>query len=245
VTNTLLTENLSEPLDGVTTAKVEIDSGTGNLIVDRLPGEEHVLATGTLEYFENQGAPTRSVTSDHGQAILRVKGGRIGRPWFRLPWEACIGATDWRIHLNPGVSSDITAHTGGGNVKLDLAGLAVTRLSADTGGGNVDVVLPDHAANLSVAARTGGGNIAVAIGSDISGSNTVEATSGAGNVAVHLPSGVAARVHATSGLGKVTVESRFARIDRSTFQSPDYDSAVNKVDITLRSGAGNVSVNTD
>ena len=167
----------------------------------------------------------------------------IGRHWFRLPWQACLGANEWQIHINPAVPSDITAHTGGGNVNLNLAGMAVTHLAADTGGGNIDVVLPDHAANLAVTARTGGGNVSVDIGDAITGCNTVEATSGAGNVVVRVPSDVPARVHATSGLGKVVVEPRFSRVDVRTYQTPDYDGAIDKVDITLKSGAGNVTVN--
>lgn len=161
-----------------------------------------------------------------------------------MPWAACGGAYEWQIHLNPTVSSDITAHSGGGNVKLNLAGMTVTRLSADTSGGNMDVVLPDNAANLSVTAKTGAGNVSVEIGSGVTGSNTVNADSGAGNVVVHVPSGIAAKVHATSGLGKVIVESGFSKLDSNTYQSRDYDGAANRVEITVNSGAGNVRVNT-
>ena len=217
----VLTDRLSEPLNGATTAKVDINVGTGNLTIDKLTGGEPVLASGTLQYFENQGLPTRTAKSSNGQATLTLKAVGAGRPSFRLPWATCNGAFDWQIHLNPTVSSDITAHSDGGNVKLDLAGMAITRVSADTGGGNMDVVLPDNAANLSVAAKTG-----------------------AGNVAVHVPSGLAVKVHATSGLGKVIVDPRFSKTDANTYQSPDYDSAANKVEITASSGAGNVSVNT-
>ncbi len=241
--NRLLTDSLSEPLNGATTAKFDINTGAGNLTIDRLTGSEPVLAAGTLEYFEKQGPPTRSVRSDNGQATLTVRGGSAGQPWFRFPWEACNGAFEWQIHLNRIVSSDITAHSGGGNVKLDLAGMAVTRVSADTGGGNMDVLLPDNAANLSVTARTGAGNVTVEIGSGMTGSNTVNADSGAGNVVVRVPSGIAAKVHATSGLGKVMVDSRFSQIDKKTYQSSDFDSAANKVEITVHSGAGNASVN--
>jgi hypothetical protein len=240
----VLTDSLSEPLNGATTAKVDISTGAGNLTIDRLAGDEPVLASGTLEYYENQGLPTRSVSSENGQATLTLRGGKAGRPWFRLPWEACNGAFEWQIHLNPTVSSDITAHSGGGNVRLNLAGMAVTRLSADTGGGNMDVVLPDNAADLSVTARTGAGNVTVDIGRGITGSNIVNANSGAGNVVVRVPSGIAAKVHATSGLGKVMVDSRFSKMDKNTYQSSDFDSAANKVEITLHSGAGNASVNT-
>ena len=219
--NKVLTHNLSEPLNGATTAKVEINTGDGNLTIDRLAGGEQVLATGTLQYLENQGLPTRTLNTSDGQASHTLKGSGAGQSWFRFPWAACNGATEWQIHLNPTVSSEITAHSDGGNVKLDLAGMAVTRVSADTGGGNMDMVLPDNAANLGVTAKTG-----------------------AGNVVVLVPSGIATKIHASTGLGKVIVDSRFGKIDGNTYQSSDFDSAANKVEITVHSGAGNVSVNT-
>ncbi len=111
-----------------------------------------------------------------------------------MPWAACNGATDWQIHLNPSVRFDITARSNGGNFKLDLAGMAVSRVAADTGGGNIEVVLPENAAGLNVKASTG-----------------------AGNVVVHMPSGMAAKVYATSGLGTVTVDFRFTKIDGNTY----------------------------
>ena len=217
----ILTDNLSEPLAGATTAKLDIDVADGNLTIDKLTSGEPVLASGTLQYFEKKGAPTRTLVARNGQATFTLRGtGNVG-PWFHFPWAGRNGATEWQIHLNPAVPSDITVHSGGGNVKLDLTGMTITRLSADTGGGNMDVVLPDHAAGLSVTAKTG-----------------------AGNVDVCIPRDLAVCIHATTGLGKVIVDPRFSQTDKNTYQSPDYDNATNKVEITLNSGAGNVNVNT-
>lgn len=240
----VLTDNISQPLDDATTAIIDIDAGTGNLIIDRLAdGDEPVLASGTLQYIEGQDRPTQAVSLSNGQATLTLKGGDSESPRFRLPWAACNGATEWQIHLNPAVSSNIAAHSNGGNVKLDLAGMAVTRVSADTEGGNVDVVLPENAAGLNVLAKSGAGNVTVKVGNDTTGSNTVNANSGTGDVVVHIPSGMAARIHATTRLGKVIIDPRFGKISDDTYQSSDFDSAANKIDITLDSNAGNVSVN--
>src|SRR5512144_11203 len=209
----ILTDNLSEPLAGATTAKVDIDVAEGNLTIDKLPSGEQLLVSGMLQYLERQGLPTWSVKAIDGQATLSLKARSTGRPWFHLPWSACNGATEWQIHLNPNVQSDVTAQSGGGNVKLDLAGMAITRVSAETGGGNMDVILPDNAANLSVNAKTGGGNVNVEIGRGITGSNVVNAASGAGNVVVQIPSGIAARIHATTGWGKAIIDPRFNKTD--------------------------------
>jgi len=239
----VLTHNLSEPLCGAMTAKVYVDVADGNLTIDKLASSEPVLANGTLQYLENQGLPTRSVNVDNGRATLSLKARSTRQVWLRLPWATCNGATEWQIHLNPSVQTDVTAHSSGGNVKLDLVGMAITRVSADTGGGNMNVILPDNAANLSVSARTGAGNITVEIGHGITGSNIVNATSGAGNVVVQIPSGIAARIHASTGWGKAIIDPRFNKTD-NIYQSPDFDNAVNKIEITVQSGAGNVSVNT-
>jgi hypothetical protein len=217
----VLTHNLSEPLNGATTTRVDIHAGDGNLTIDRLTGDEQVLVSGALQYLEKQGQPTRTRVSSNGQATLTLRGGAAGRPWFRFPWAVCNGATEWLIHLNPAVSANITAHSEGGNVKLDLSGMTVTRVSDDTGGGNVDVVLPDNAIDLIVNAKTG-----------------------AGNVMVSIPNGVAANIHATTGLGKAIVDPRFRKTEDNTYQSSDFDNAANKVEITIHSGAGNVSINT-
>jgi hypothetical protein len=240
----VFTDNLSEPLNGATTARIDINAGDGNLTIDRLAGGEQMLASGTLQYLKNQGLPIRTLVSSNGQATLTLRGGSAGRPWFRFPWAACNGATEWQIHLNATVSSDITAHSEGGNVRLNLAGMTVTRVSADAGGGNMDVVLPDNAASLSVTARTGAGNVTVEIGSGSTGSSTVNANSGAGNVVVRIPVGIAARIHATTGLGKAVVDSRFGKTDHNIYQSSDFESAANRVEMTVSSGAGNVTVNT-
>lgn len=221
MTKNVLIDNLLEPLNGATTAKFDINAGDGNLIIDPLSGGEQVLISGELQYFEKQGLPARNVVLSNGQAILTLKGGSAGQPWFRFPWAACNGATEWQLNINPVIPSDISAHSNGGNVNLNLAGMSLTHVSADTGGGNVEVVLPDKAANLNITAKTG-----------------------AGNVVVCIPGNVAARIHATVGLGKVIVDPRFSKMDANTYQSPDFDGAADKVEITASSGAGNVSFTT-
>ena len=122
----ILTHNLSEPLNGTKTATVVIHTDSGNLMIDRLSGGEPLLASGTLQYFEQQGLPAESLSSSNGQATLTLRGGGGGRPRFRLPWAACSGAYEWQIHLNPTVSSDITAHSGGGIVRITPGSYAET-----------------------------------------------------------------------------------------------------------------------
>src|SRR5512146_200045 len=55
----VLTQDLSEPLGGVTTGTIDINAGSGNLTIDSLTGGEPLLAGGTLQYLETQGLPSR------------------------------------------------------------------------------------------------------------------------------------------------------------------------------------------
>jgi len=215
----LLSDELSVPLNGATTARIEINPGDGNLSIDGLISGEDLLASGMLQYFEKKGVPTRNLTTQHGELSFTLRGGGMAKPWFRVPWAGCNGGLDWQIHLNPATSIDLSVVTGGGNVLLDLAGLSVTRVLADTGGGNVSIVIPDTADGLSLTAKTG-----------------------AGVVEVSVPKGIAARIQATTGLGKVTVDPRFNQIDKNTYQSPDFEQAARKVEITVSSGAGVVNI---
>lgn len=238
----LLTSDLSVPLEGATTAKVAIEPVDGNLTVDSLTGGEALVAGGTLQFRENQGQPEQTVVTFQNHADLTLKG-KSSQPWLNLPWAACNGATDWLIHLNPKVVTKLTATSGGGNISLNLAGTAVTSLSAETGGGNVNVTLPEGAANLNASFKSGGGDVSVKVGSGTSGSSTIQAGTGAGNVAITLPDGIEARVHVTTGMGKVMVDERFTKIDDATYQTAGYESATDKVEITASSGAGNVTIN--
>jgi hypothetical protein len=242
--NKVMTENISEALNGAKSAKIDIDCGTGHLTIDRLDADDQFFVKGTLQYLQNQGIPIQSLNTSDGQATFMLKAGDIKKSGVHFPWTACGGAYEWKIQLNPSVPSDINVQSRGGNVKLNLTGMHVTALSAEIGGGNLDMVLPENSVNLIATAKSGGGNLNVEVGNGTIGNSAITANSGAGNVVVRLPDGIAAKVYATTGAGKVIVDPRFVKIDKNTYQSDDYDKAATRFDITAHSGAGNVSIIT-
>jgi hypothetical protein len=65
---------------------------------------------------------------------------------------------------------------------------------------------------------------------------------GFAKVSVEVPDGVAARIHGKMGLGALEVNrARFPRTDDG-WASPDFDTAANRVDITVEGGFGSVFV---
>lgn len=215
----LLNYNLLEPLGGITAAKVDINSGDGNLEIGSFSSQEPILVRGALQYREDHNPPESSLDRDADQATLTVISGGGGQRWLRMPWSSCNGGTEWQIQLNPSVAYEITARTGGGIIKIDLSGMDVSQIQAETGGGIVELTLPEITSDIKVNAKTG-----------------------AGKVLLVVPAGVAAKIYATTGMGKVIVEPHFIKVAEFTYQSPNYDEAEHKADITIGSGAGQVSV---
>lgn len=242
--NKIITLNRSEPLGDAKMARFDIDTCTGNLTINQLPNSASLLASGMLEYPEKQDPPAWNLDVRDGLSTLVLKGTGSRQPGFRLPWAAYNGETSWQVQINPSISTEITAHSGGGNMKINLARMTITRVSADSGGGNLDLTLPDSASDLSVTAKSGGGNITVELGRGTTGRNTITATTGAGKVIVRLSPGLPAFIHADTGLGKVTVDPQYSLVEKNTYRSPGYDTAVDRVEINASSGAGNVSIIT-
>lgn len=238
----VVTEDLSAPVGSATSANINLHRYSGDLTIAALSGSETLLAAGKLPYLDTQSL-TRAIDSSSAQAVLALET-RAKQSGFRLPWVGCSDDTEWQIQLNPSLPTELTAYSGGGILKLNLAGMALTRLSAETGGGNVEVVLPENARSLTASLKTGAGNITVEIGNGTAGSSSVSASSGAGNVTVRLPGSLAARIHVTNGAGTTQIDPVFVKIDEHTYQSPDYDKAADRIEMTVSSGAGTVSVNT-
>lgn len=238
----LLTTTFSEPLSNTTVTKLIIDQGDGNLTIDGITGSDQFLATGNLQYFEKSGAPVSSVSINQGHYTLSLKA-NARQPWPRLPWAACNGATEWEIHLNPLVSYEISTQSGGGNVKLDLTKLTITHLETETGGGNMEIILPDNALNLDVTAKVGAGKVTIAVGNAIIGRNTINANSGLGEITIIVPEEIAASLQVNQG--QVNADSRFIKINESTYETINYADAANRVEIIVGSSAGKVNITSN
>jgi hypothetical protein len=129
------------------------------------------------------------------------------------------GGLDWSLGLNPETPISLEMETGAGESRIDLADLQISEITLKTGASSTTLDLPANA-----------------------GFTLAEISSGAASVQVNVPSGVAARIRYSAGLASVTIDrARFPR-SGSTYQSPDYDEAANKVDIHIETGVGAVDV---
>lgn len=135
------------------------------------------------------------------------------------PWNWSPGRLDWTVGFTRDAALSLYFETGAGEARLDLTELRVTDLSVHTGASSTDIYLPANA-----------------------GLTQVTLESGAASTRLHVPAGVAARIRFDGGLSSLTVDP--ARFPRSGefYQSTDYETAANRVDMRLQAGAGAVEV---
>ncbi|MEW5868614.1 MAG: DUF5668 domain-containing protein [Chloroflexota bacterium] len=138
--------------------------------------------------------------------------------WFPFGWGP--GRTlDWSVRLGRDVPMRLELDTGANEAHVDLSELLVEDLRLNSGASSTTLTLPANA-----------------------GQTHAKISVGAASVRVNIPQGVAARIHTTSGVASITVDrERFPR-SAGVYQSPDYETAANKVDLNIEAGVGSIDV---
>jgi hypothetical protein len=137
---------------------------------------------------------------------------RYGLPWVER-------SSEWNVGLTAEVPLELKIDAGANKSVLDLRELRVSRLDLQTGASDVRVLLPRSA-----------------------GMTAVKSSHGAASLTIEVPPGVAARIKTTMALGSTQVdETRFPR-SAGGYESPDYATAVNRVDIDASGGVGSLKV---
>lgn len=213
------------------------------LAVERGPREVRQVAT------ELQGATSARVRLEFGAGDLRVgatSGGNImqgdfseaggqrsevgysasgGQGDLRLtiagrggPFITSSNRNSWDVRLNDSIPLDLRVEAGLSTSTLDLTRLKLSALRVEAGLSTTQVNLPaagDYRAHISCGLST---------------------------TTITIPQGMAARINVKSGLSSLSVdETRFHR-SGDTYTSPGYETAANRVDLTVEGGMATISV---
>jgi len=172
------------------------------------------LAGNLLSGTFNRGLRVNSkLEADQLNVNLRTP--EVFVPWLWGPGTAM----DWTFSLNNAIPLSLRFSTGASQSHIDLSELLVTDLVLETGVSETRLVMPAHA-----------------------GLTTARVQSGVSSVYVTIPEGVSARISVQSGLAGVSINrDRFPR-QTGGYQSPDYDTATNKIDLRIETGLGSVEV---
>ncbi len=136
-----------------------------------------------------------------------------------VPWNWGREGLGWLLRLNGEIPLSLAFETGASDARLDLTDLRVTDLKLETGASSLNVTLPAQA-----------------------GHTRARIDAGAASVAVRIPAQVAARLRLEGGLASIEVdEARFPRAGR-LYQSPNYETAENRIDLKVEAGVGSLRV---
>jgi len=208
------TTQVTIPLEGAGQARLHVRHGAGRLRIDSSagPGE---LVTGAFG-----GGLDHRVRRDGDVLDVELRVPPHVLPWLTMPWMwGPHAALDWTFGLSREIPLALDFETGAGDTRMDLTETRVTDLRLQTGVSATDLTLPANAGTTQVKVRAG-----------------------VASVVMRVPPGVAARIRASGGLAEIHVDrGRFPRAG-GVYQSADYDTAANRVDIDVETGVGSVNI---
>jgi hypothetical protein len=133
-----------------------------------------------------------------------------------------VGPSDgtWRFQVTNEVPVTLKVETGASQLDMDLTDVSATHIELETGASSSSVVMPAHGASL------------------------LDLEAGAASINITIPQGVAGRIRIKEGLTSLNVDDkRFPQIDSRLYQSPDFDTAANRAEISVEAGLGSITIN--
>lgn len=254
------TDRYTEPLADATSAEVMLDLHAGRTTIRSLDDSDALIDAELTHY----GEIDFRVSGDRAKTV------RLGqRSEIRFgPFTTNGSRLMWDIGLTPEIPLDLSIDVGSGPTDADLSRLRLQSLDIDGGSGPLDLTLPEGATDYRAFLDGGSGPITMlvpegAVLSDLtieagSGPLTIAVEAGArlqsaidagsGPLTVDVPGQAGVRVRVTSsGSGSFRVPSEYRRTetgrdDTGTWESPNYQSATQRIDLQFNLGSGRVEV---
>jgi len=126
---------------------------------------------------------------------------------------------EWNIDLTHEIPLSLRLESGASQAELDLRDLLVTDLKVSTGASKTDVTLPANAGETNVKVKLGAASLDLVV-----------------------PEGVAGRIRSESGVAAIEVDTSRFPYSNGIYESADYSSGQNRVDIMIQAGAGRVAI---
>lgn len=186
------------------------------------------FAMGKLDIFEGDD-PTLllsgQISNDYHQKISRqgtltkVNLTPTGSHFMPWTWVSNRTKQEWKLGINPNIPLDLRLETGASKNTLDLTRLNVKDFRLETGASATILHMPKMA-----------------------GTTNAHIEAGATSLEIYIPQDVAAKIKADSVLAEAKIDTRrFPRVG-NWYQSPNYDTAANRVEIRVEIAAGKLTV---
>lgn len=207
----LVSEPVTQTLDGATRADVEIALAVGQLRIGALD-QQSALITGEIAY-PDRNSVTRdfAVRGDTASFSMREQDA-FDQGGMKFNDKTPV----WDLRLSSTTPLRLTLETGVGENVIDLAQLKLTELTLKSGVGTTLLTLPRE------------------------GTMQAQVEGGIGKLTVRVPSGVGVRVQAQAGLGSTNIPDAYHQ-QGNTYVSPEYDTAAAHIDLNIQAGIGEIT----
>lgn len=210
--SSLASEQIAVPLADIREARIRLHHGAGRLEVNS------TAAPGMLLSGSFSGGVEQNLErfGNAARLSLRARGDAFFAAW---PFASMHEGLQWNIGLSREVALQLELETGASETRLNLQDLRVSELTIKTGASSSTVTLPANAGQTRVVVQ-----------------------SGAASVDLFVPQGVAGRIRVQSGLAGIHIDPVRFPPTAFGYETPGFENAANKVDISIETGVGSVTV---
>lgn len=210
-------------LGGATQAAVTIRFGAGQLNIGPLgQAQPDQLANMSYQGPQQLAPLPRYTPSSGGVGQLEYQSNPRGAPGFVPFGDGHADSAQLDLMLAPNVPiASLSVQTGATDAHIDLSSLRVSTMDMSVGAANTWLRFPESA-----------------------GLTTAHISGGASTITLEIPQGVAAQIQHRGGLSTLNIDQkRFPQISDSLYRSPDYDTATNKLDLSIETGVTTLEIN--
>ena len=211
----LRSQEINQPLDGVTNAKIDVDFGVGQLEIGKTSNED-MLVDGVIELTDSEVLDHEHRTASGTAYVLIASHGQQFYPswWFN---DGQSPKREWKLYLTEKIPIELDVDAGVGKTELDLRQLKLDALDVDCGVGEMVVYLPSEE------------------------QYTAYIDGGVGQLKIFVPEDLAVRIVVDSGLGNTSVVGDYNQ-SGNTYTSASYGEGSETSNIYVNGGVGNISI---
>ncbi|MCO6452375.1 MAG: hypothetical protein J5I90_16470 [Caldilineales bacterium] len=205
-------ESFTQPLDGATSARVTVEPGLGNAVFESAITTDALVVASTTVGSDQEVGHSYRRSGD--EAIVKIK--REGE-WMSFLSGSWLGRRNWQIALNPTIPTRLKIEGGLGSRKIDLSKLNLSELKVEGGMGALTLTFPE------------------------TGALSAKVDTGFGDATLFIPASMAVRIDIDGGLGRRQVQGGFLQVGNN-LMSPNYDQAMNRMDLKIDHGLGGLTI---
>jgi len=194
-----------------------------------------------------QNAKSVRYKFSHGAGQIEIKGGApagqalVGSSAEGMNEKSRLDGDMLEVHVEAGASFMPFIGPSGGVYRFQLSNEVPATVRVETGASQLDMDLTDVLAS-EIRLQTGASNSNVTL--PARGVSHLDLEAGAASINLRIPNGVSGRVRLKEGLTSLNIDtSRFPQVDTRLYQSADYDTAVNRAEISVEAGLGSITIN--